>query len=156
MFRKMRRFKQQISDEKCVEILTNEPRGVLALSGENAYPAALPLDHLYDDGKLYFHCAAEGHKIDAIKANPHASYCVMDEGFRKENEWALNINSVIVFGKISFVTDTDEKVRILRLLGNKYNPDPQDVEREIEKFLQRVCILELSIDHMTGKLVNES
>ena len=63
---------------------------------------------------------------------------------------------MIVFGKISFVTDTDEKVRILRLLGNKYNPNPQDVEREIEKFLQRVCILELSIDHMTGKLVNES
>ena len=140
MFRKMRRFKQQVSDEKCVEILTNEPRGVLALYGENGYPYALPLDHLYDDGKLYFHCAAEGHKIDAIK----------------ENEWALNINSVIVFGKISFVTDTDEKVRILRLLGNKYNPNPQDVEREIEKFLQRVCILELSIDHMTGKLVNES
>ena len=55
MFRKMRRFKQQISDEKCVEILTNEPRGVLALYGENGYPYALPLDHLYDDGKLYFH-----------------------------------------------------------------------------------------------------
>ena len=52
MFRKMRRFKQQISDEKCVEILTNEPRGVLALYGENGYPYALPLDHLYDDGKL--------------------------------------------------------------------------------------------------------
>ena len=85
MFRKMRRFKQQISDEKCVEILTNEPRGVLALYGENGYPYALPLDHLYDDGKLYFHCAAEGHKIDAIKANPHASYCVMDEGFRNSS-----------------------------------------------------------------------
>ncbi|MBQ2093839.1 MAG: pyridoxamine 5'-phosphate oxidase family protein [Ruminococcus sp.] len=108
MFRKMRRFKQQISDEKCVEILTNEPRGVLALYGENGYPYALPLDHLYDDGKLYFHCAAEGHKIDAIKANPHASYCVMDEGFRKENEWALNINSVIVFGTIRFVTDKEQ------------------------------------------------
>lgn len=156
MFRKMRRFKQQISNEKCVEILTNEPRGVLALYGEDGYPYALPLDHLYFDGRLYFHCAAEGHKIDAIKANPNASYCVMDKGFRRENEWALNINSVIVFGKITFVEDMGKKEKILRLLGNKYDPDPFDVEREIEKHLQKVCILEMSIDHMTGKLVNES
>ena len=156
MFRKMRRFKQQISDEKCVEILTNEPRGVLALYGENGYPYALPLDHLYDDGKLYFHCAAEGHKIDAIKANPHASYCVMDKGFRKENEWALNINSVIVFGTIRFVTDKEQMLLLLRKLGNKYYPDPEAVEHEIERDFKRVCMFELSIDHMTGKLVNES
>lgn len=152
----MRRFKQQIPEEKCVEILKNEPRGVLALYGENGYPYALPLDHLYYDGKLYFHCAAEGHKIDAVKANPRASYCVMDKGFRKENEWALNINSVIVFGTVKFVTDLAEKEKLLRMLGNKYYPDPQEVEREVEKYLQKVCMLELSIDHMTGKLVNES
>ncbi len=156
MFRKMRRFKQQISDEKCVEILTNEPRGVLALYGENGYPYALPLDHLYFDGKLYFHCAAEGHKIDAIKANPRASYCVIDKGFRKENEWALNINSVIVFGTIRFVTDKEQMLFLLRKLGNKYYPTPESVEREIERDFKRVCMFELSIDHMTGKLVNES
>ena len=156
MFRKMRRFRQQISDEKCIEILKTEPRGVLALHGENGYPYALPLNHFYHNGKLYFHCAAEGHKLDAIKADPKASFCVTDKGFKKENEWALNINSVIVFGKITFVTDMNKKEDILRRLGNKFYPDPADVEREIEKSLSRVCILELSIDHMTGKLVNES
>ena len=77
-------------------------------------------------------------------------------GFKKENEWALNISSVIVFGRISFITDADKKENILRMLGNKYNPDPEDVEREIKKDLDKVCILEMSIDHMTGKLVNES
>ena len=152
----MRRFKQQINDEKCIEILKNEPRGVLALHGEDGYPYALPLNQYYHNGKLYFHCAAEGHKIDAIKADPKASFCVMDKGFKKENEWALNINSVIVFGKISFVTDPVEKETVLRLLGNKFYPDPEEVEREIEKFLDKVCILKMSIDHMTGKLVNES
>ena len=156
MFRKMRRFKQQISNEKCIEILKTEPRGVLALHGEDGYPYALPLNHLYYDGRLYFHCAAEGHKIDAIKDDNKASFCVTDKGFKRENEWALNINSVIVFGKISFVTDKKKKENALRLLGNKFYPDPDDVEREIEKFLDKVCILEMSIDYMTGKLVNES
>lgn len=156
MFRKMRRFKQQISEEKCVEILKNEPRGVLALYGEDGYPYALPLNHLYHNGKLYFHCASKGHKIDAIKANPHASFCVMDKGFRKENEWALNINSVIVFGTIRFVTDKEQKLLILRNLGNKHYPTREAVEHEIERDFKRVCMFELSIDHMTGKLVNES
>lgn len=156
MFRKMRRFKQRISDEKCIEILTNEPRGILALHGEDGYPYALPLNHYYHNGSLYFHCAAEGHKLDAIKRDPKASFCVLDKGFKKENEWALNINSVIVFGKIGFVTDADKKETILRKLGNKFYPDPADVEREIKKYLDKVCILEMSIDHMTGKLVNES
>ena len=156
VFRKMRRFKQQISNEKCIKILKAEPRGVLALHGEDGYPYALPLNHLYYDGRLYFHCAAEGHKIDAIKADNKASFCVTDKGFRRENEWALNINSVIVFGKIGFVEDSAEKQKILTLLGNKYYPDPKDVDYEVEKYLEKVCILEMSIDHMTGKLVNES
>ena len=44
--------------------------------------------------------AKAGHKIDAIKACDKASYCVFDEGFRKEGDWALNITSVITFGRI--------------------------------------------------------
>ena len=158
MFREMRRFKQQVSNEECIQILKEQPRGVLSVLGDDDYPYGIPMDHWYceENGKLYFHCAAEGHKIDAIKADPKASFCVTDKGFKKENEWALNINSVIVFGKISFVTDPAEKETVLRLLGNKFYPDPGDVEREIEKFLDKVCILKMSIDHMTGKLVNES
>ena len=96
MFRKMRRFKQQITDAECIEILKNTKRGVLSLLGEDGYPYGIPIDHWYceEDGRIYFHGAKEGHKIDAIKACDKASYCVYDEGYRKEGEWALNIKSV--------------------------------------------------------------
>ena len=69
MFRQMRRFGQQVAGEKCVEILKNEWRGVLALIGDDGYPYTVPMDFFYDedDGKIYFHCAKEGHKIDAIE-----------------------------------------------------------------------------------------
>lgn len=85
MFRTMRKFKQQISDTECVEILKAEKRGVLSLIGDDGYPYGIPLSHFYDerDGKIYFHGAKEGHKIDAIKANPKASFCVMDKGFAR-------------------------------------------------------------------------
>ena len=97
----MRRKKQQISEDVCVEVLKQQPRGVLSMIGDDGYPYGIPMDHWYceENGKIYFHGAKEGHKIDAIKACDKVSYCVYDEGYRKEGEWALNINSVIVFGR---------------------------------------------------------
>ena len=128
----------------------------MAVAGENGYPYAFPIDFVYDGGRLYFHCAKEGHKLDAIKSCDKVSFCVMNEGFRKDGEWALNISSVVVFGRAKIMTDSGRILEKLRLLGNKYYPSDGDVEREIERTLSRVCMLELEIDHMTGKLVNES
>ena len=80
----------------------------------------------------------------------------MDKGYRKDGDWALNINSVVVFGRIAEMTDREKIVEKLRLLGNKYAPDAEYVENEINKFIRRVCMLEMTVDHMTGKLVKES
>mgnify|MGYP000873540821 FL=1 len=106
--------------------------------------------------KLYFHCAKEGHKLDAIAADNRVSFCVMDEGFRKDGDWALNIRSIVIFGRVKRIDDADETLKVVRQLGLKYYPTAESVEEEIRKAIARVQILELSIDHMTGKLVNES
>ena len=156
MFRKMRRFKQELSERECIEVLEREPRGVLAVHGEDGYPYALPMDYIYLDGKLYFHCAKEGHKLDAISEDNRVSFCVMDQGYREEGQWPLNIKSVVIFGKIRTITSAEETLNMVRQLGLKYYPTPEDVEVEISKAISRVLILELTIDHMTGKLVNEA
>lgn len=156
MFRKMRRFKQELSERECIDVLEREPRGVLAVHGEDGYPYALPMDYIYLDGKLYFHCAREGHKLDAISEDNRVSFCVMDQGYREEGQWALNIKSVVIFGKIRTITSAEETLNMVRQLGLKYYPTPEDVEVEISKAISRVLILELTIDHMTGKLVNEA
>lgn len=157
MFRKMRRFKQQVSDEKCIEILKNEWRGVLALLGDDGYPYTVPIDFLYDedDGKIYFHGAKEGHKIDAIAACDKASFCVMDKGFKKDGDWALNITSVVVFGRIKPVTDFEKTKEKVCKMGLKYHPTAEAVAIEWEQAKNRVLCLEMTIEHMTGKLVNE-
>ena len=131
MFRQMRRFKQQISNEECIEILKNEKRGVLSLIGDDGYPYGIPLSHFYDErgGKLYFHCAKEGHKIDAIKKCSKASFCVMDQGFKREGEWALNIKSVIAFGKIELVTDIKKAEEICTKLVQKFTDDQDYLEK---------------------------
>ena len=155
-FRPMRRFKQALPYEECEEILRSEPRGVLSVMGENGYPYGFPMDFYYEDGKVYFHCAKTGHKLDALRACDKVSFCVMDRGYRREGEWALNIRSVIIFGRIRFIEDFGETVARVRQLGARYYPTEEALEKEIEHAKLRVQMLELTIDHMTGKLVNES
>ncbi len=157
-FRKMRRFKQEISKEECIEVLKTAPRGILAMHGENGYPYAIPLNQFYDeeDGKIYFHGAKEGLKIDLLAADNKVCFTVMDEGFRKEGEWALNIKSVICLGTIETVTDHEKVLEECRRLARKFYLTEEEVEAEIEKNGARVNVLAMTIDRMTGKLVNES
>ena len=158
MFRKMRRFKQELGKDECVEILKNEPRGVLSVLGDDGYPYGIPMDHWYDEGSgnLYFHGAKEGHKLDAISACDKVSYCVYDQGYRNDGEWALNIKSVVVFGRLHPVTDADKTLKACKNLCLKFTDDPKYLKYELAHSLPRVLCLELIPEHMTGKLVKES
>lgn len=158
MFREILRIRQKISREECIEILRDEPRGVLSVLGDDDYPYGMPINHYYceEDGKLYFHSGMKGHKIDAIKRHDKASFCVYDSGYRREGEWALNIRSVIVFGRIEIIEDKDKIYDITRTLSRKFTDDEAYIEREIKNAGPRTFMFALAPEHMTGKLVNEA
>jgi nitroimidazol reductase NimA-like FMN-containing flavoprotein (pyridoxamine 5'-phosphate oxidase superfamily) len=158
MFREMIRKKQQLPEAECIEILKREKRGVLSLLGDDDYPYGIPLNHYYNgtDGKLYFHSGKKGHKIDALRRHEKASFCVYDEGFRRDGEWALNIRSVIVFGRIEIISDTETVYEISRQLSRKFTQDEKYIEDEIRKSGPGTLMFALVPEHMTGKLVNES
>lgn len=158
MFRKMLRIKQRLSNEECIRILKQELRGVLSVNGDDGYPYGLPINHFYceEDGKIYFHSGKKGHKIDAITRNDKASFCVYDEGFSKDGDWAKNIKSVIVFGHIEFVEDTEKIYEIARRLSHKFTDDEDYIEREIRESGARTLMFALVPEHMDGKLVKES
>ena len=154
----MVRKKQAISREECIEILKKEPRGILSVLGDEGYPYGMPLNHWYceEDGRLYFHSGKQGHKIDAIRKHEKVSFCVHDQGFRREGEWALNIRSVIVFGRVQIIEDHERALDICRRLSYKYTSDTAYIEKEIEAAGAAVLVFELIPEHMTGKLVNEA
>jgi len=158
MFREMNRKKQELPKEACIEILKNEPRGVLSVLGDDDYPYGVPMNQFYceEDGKLYFHGSMKGHKIDAMKRHDKASFCVWDSGFRRDGEWALNIRSVIVFGRIEFIEDRDTVYEISRRLSSKFTDDREYIEREIQRSGPKTLLFALVPEHITGKLVNES
>ena len=158
MFREMLRKKQQLTQEACIEILKKEPRGVLSVLGDDGYPYGMPMNHYYceEDGKIYFHSGKNGHRVDALKHCDKASFCVYDGGFRREGEWALNISSVIVFGRIELIEDQEKIYKIARLLSYKFTNDEEYIEREIQKSGPGTMMFALVPEHMTGKLVKES
>ena len=158
MFRELVRKKQQISNEECVELLKEELRGVLSVQGDDGYPYGLPINHYYNeaDGCLYFHSGMTGHKIDALRRDSKASFCVYDRGFRREGEWALNIKSVIVFGRIEIIEDKETIYDISRKLSHKFTRDEGYIDREIARSGPNTLLFRLVPEHMTGKLVNEA
>ena len=157
MFPKMRRFKQQITEEECIELLQKGRRGVLAVNGLNGYPHAFTMDYIYNekDGKLYFHTAKSGYKIDCLKENEKACFSFRDHGYRREGEWWWCVNSVICYGRIEMPEMTDEMLEHLRELGRKYYPTKESADELAERTKNRVQMLVMTIDHMTGKFVEE-
>ena len=158
MFRNVARVKQKLPQEECVEILKQQPRGVLSVLGDDDYPYGMPMNHWYceQDGKLYFHSGVKGHRSDAMKRCDKASFCVYDEGYRREGEWALNIRSVIVFGRLQVVEDEAAALEFIRCLSAKFTDDTDYVEREIREAMDHTLVFTLTPEHMTGKLVNEA
>ncbi len=156
MFREMRKKNQLLSEKESIEILESCTSGVLAVSGDNGYPYAVPLSYAYKDGKIYFHFATEGHKLDSIKNNEKVSFCVIKTDDVIQETFTTHYRSVIVFGRVRILTEDAEKRFALECLVEKYSPDfIKEGQLSIERNWDRFCAAELRIEHMTGKAAKE-
>lgn len=157
MFREMRRKNQQLGASEIDGILTRATSGVLALTGDGGYPYALPISYVYHNESLFFHSAKSGHKLDAVKGNPKASFCVIAEDNVIPEKYTTYYKSVIAFGRVSVLENEAEKRNALLLLAEKYNPNGnrKDMLSEIEKSFGHTAVLEFKIEHITGKKAKE-
>ncbi len=154
MFRPLRRPKQALPLQECEEILNKSHYGILSLTGDDGYPYGVPVNHVYLDGKIAFHCAASGHKLDAIRSCDKVSYCVVWKDDVSAERQATDYISVIVFGRASLVEDDEGKRRICEAIGEKFAPAyMKECRDETEMYLKRggLSCVEITIEHMTGK-----
>lgn len=157
MFREMRRKKQLLTEAETIEILQSCTSGVLAVKGDNDYPYAVPLSFAYKDGKLFFHFAKAGHKLDSIVKNNKVSFCVIQTDNVIQKTFTTHFRSAIVFGRARILTEDSEKKYALECLVEKYSPDYITAgQSEIERDWKRVCVAEVTIEHMTGKAAIEN
>ena len=159
MFRAMRRTKCELPRETSEKILREGIYGVLAINGDDDYAYTVPINYAYADGKIYFHSAKSGHKIDAMKKNPKASFCVVDKHEVVAEEFTSYYTSAVAFGKMKVVEDNEDpdKIRGLMLLAEKYSPNESDEHRDKEIYgkLNALVVPVLEIEHLTGKAARE-
>lgn len=156
MFRPLRRAQKEIEDEKVLNLLKTERRGVFTVNGDDGYPFAIPVNFLFDEGanKIYFHGAKEGHKVDSLKKDDKICFTVYGNEFYKEGEWAPYMQSVVIFGRCKLVSDPELTAIKVRELATKYYPNSDEIDNEM-KIIGRTQLYEISIEHMTGKQIQE-
>ena len=93
--------------------------------------------------------------MDAIRACDKVSFCVLSEGVKEPGSWWYHFESVVCFGRIHIVEDPAQKNAHLRLLGAKYFPQDYDIDADMAQDGPNAFILELQIEHMSGKRVRE-
>ncbi len=116
------------------------------------------MNHFYneEDGCIYFHCGKSGHRLDAIQKHDKVSFCVYDRGVTEDEDWALHVNSVIVFGKLEVIDDLEIIMDIAARLSRKFTQDEAYIQKEIELYAKETLLLKLKPEHMCGKRVKES
>ena len=157
MVREMRRKLQQLSAEETESVLRRGTYGVLALHGDDGFPYAVPISYAYADGKLYFHCAMAGHKLDAMKRDEKASFCVVDQNEVHPEKFTTYFRSVIAFGRVRILEDEAERRAALMRIAEKFGPDG-DVggqNKEVDATIARASLAEFTIIHVTGKQAKE-
>lgn len=152
MFREMKRKERQLSTELTEKILNKCTSGVLSVIGDDGYPYGVPVSYAYSDGKIFFHCAKEGHKVDAIKNNPKVSFTVIAQDDVIPEKYGTDFASVIAFGKASFVEDPEEMLRSHIPIIEKYSNEYYDGGIEyFNKAKAAMRMVKIDIEHITGK-----
>lgn len=157
MFRPMRRKKKEISQEAAKQLLHQERRGVFAVNGDDGYPYAVPVNYYYSEegNKIYFHGAREGHKVDALKRDDKVCFTVYGNETIKEETWAPYLQSAVIFGRCRLLDDPEETLVLTRKIAEKYYPGKELIEEEIRRSGKAVQLYEISIEHLSGKEIQE-
>lgn len=151
MFREVRRKDREISRREAEKILQKGAVGILCTVDENGQPYGVPLNYVYNDSKIYFHCAVEGHKLDNIRANNKVCFVVYDENEVIPDKFTIQYSSVVVYGKAEIVGES-EKIEALKMIINKYSKDYiEEGNTYIEKAKGRTEAVKITVEHITGK-----
>ncbi len=152
MFREMRRKRQVLPIEECKSILERGKTAVLGVSGDDDYPYTVPINYVYYNEKIYFHCAKEGHKLDAIKRNSKVSLCIVDRDDILQSKYTTIFKSVILFGRARTINDEKLMREALTVFAEKYCPDfKEGIPAEIDREFSATCVVEIDIEHISGK-----
>lgn len=148
----MYKEKRQLSAEETQALFVKGHHGILSVNGDDGYPYAVPVNYVFIDGKIYIHSAKYGYKIDALKQNDKVCFTAILNSQIIPDKFTAAFESVVAFGKASFIDDGDEKLTALRTFIERFSPDHQEAgERFIHAAYEKTQIIRIDVEQMTGK-----
>jgi hypothetical protein len=145
-----------MNEDDALEFLTTETEGRLATCDSSGQPYITPVNYLFHDGKIYFHCKLTGRKLDNLAENNRVCFEVsrvakMTIAEDRPCACATRYTSVLAFGTARLVEDQAEKATLLNLLVEKHAAGKafQPVE---EKQAGSCAVVEILVDQISGKM----
>ncbi len=149
--RELRRKDKQITLEEAQTLLTVSEHGIMSTVDSDGQPYGVPLNYVYINEAIYFHCALSGHKIDNIENNSKVSFCVVGDIKILPADFSTNFVSAVVFGVASEALEEERYDALLALL-EKYSPDFLEEGRKyIEKLDKVTKVVKIDIQQISGK-----
>jgi nitroimidazol reductase NimA-like FMN-containing flavoprotein (pyridoxamine 5'-phosphate oxidase superfamily) len=149
----MRREDKEINDITTIEDIIRKARVCRLALSENGRPYIVPLCFGYKDNNLYFHSAHEGKKLDIIKKNNNICFEIdIDHELVKSKEacgYTMKYQSVIGFGKATFIEDIESKRRAFDIIMQNYSDG--SFEYPVEAIKNTVIIIRVEVESITGK-----
>lgn len=146
--------KKWLSEDEAVAYLAARTEGRLATCDAAGQPYITPLNYVYHRGRIYFHCAPKGHKLDNIAANDRVCFEVSqtDKSFlaAKACNCSTRYTSVVVFGRARLVTDAAEKLEALNALTGRIAAG-RPFEAATAAHIGGVAVVAIDADKITGK-----
>lgn len=117
-------------------------------------PYVLPMNFGFADNTVLLHGAKQGKKIDILKHNPNV--CIVfstDHQLYWQNEnvacsWSMKYRSVLVYGKVNFIDDIEEKRSLLHHFMKNYSPKEFKYSKPS---LEEVQLIKVPVDKMEGR-----
>lgn len=150
----MRLKKRQMPQEVAIQALIEGSYGILSTISEDNTPYSTPLNYVYYDNAIYFHCANEGHKLSNIKKNNAVCFLVVTEATVNPAEFTTKYKSIIVNGTAQILDQSENAAPLMALIG-KYCSDFMDkAQDEIDRFYNSTTVVKVSINSIIGKSNN--
>ncbi len=145
-------YKIIVDCEEMEKILKKETMGFLGLSMDGM-PYVLPLTYIYVKGKILFHCALTGKKLDYLKANQNVCFTVGKQFGKvcRHPQGAtchVSHDSVICYGIARVIDDLEERLQILNTFNHSLQPDAKNIPPEV---ITKCYAVEIKILKMTGR-----
>lgn len=152
MERKMAKADRQLPIEETKALFEKGHHGILAVNGDDGYPYAVPVNYVYLNDKIYIHSAKYGYKIDALNQDNKVCFTAILNSEILPSRFTAAYESVVAFGKASFLEDGDEKREALTAFIDRFSPDfKENGMKFLEGAYSKTAVICITVESITGK-----